>query len=320
LQDKGYLAKLRYYADPSIDLSGLKTDSTGDWRRSMIGDAMDKPKLIGDIVSNWLRIAKGTPTVCFASSQAHARHLAEEFASVGYRFEYLDCNTPDDERQEIFHRIKQGKSTGIVNYSIVGVGVDIPNLKCCILARPTKLITNYHQYVGRITRPTDGTEGIVIDHAGIIERLGFLEDEIEWTLDGKETVEERLKKKKEERKEPKEITCGDCGTVFKSRKTCPTCGYEMIKLGEPIPVYEADLKEIKQVKKPTPAEKSRLYSEFLGYSRRHGKSDSYALALFRSKFNEWPHNKRSIHPSEPTQEALNYIKHQQIKWAKGRAA
>jgi len=309
---QGYLAPLKYFADPNINLEGLKTDRDGDWRESQLGEVMDKPQLVGDIFKNWERIAKGKSTVIFASSQSHARHLCEEFSSNGYSFEYVDCNTPDDQRQEMFARVKSGKTIGICNVGIVSVGIDIPNLEVCVLARPTRLISVYLQCIGRITRISpDKEHGIVIDHAGIIERLGFATDDYEWSLDGKETVEERLQRKKEENKEPKDIICGGCGYVFRARKSCPRCGFEWLKRGEAIPTHKAELVE---VKKPKSTDKRAFYSELLGYCRRNSKADSYALAVYRNRFNEWPHNKRSIMPTEPSRETVGYCIHNNIRY------
>lgn len=317
LIDQGYLTPLKFFAKPGIDLSGLKTDADGDYRESQLGGVMDKPQLVGDIFQNWKRLAENKPTVIFASSQSHALHLCEEFNSHGYRFDYLDCTFKDEDRLAIFDRVKNGQTIGIANFGIVSIGIDIPNLECVVMARPTKLISNYLQWVGRVTRLYPGKEfSYVIDHAGIIEHLGLATDKFEWTLDGKETVEERKQKEKEESKEPKEIICESCGTVFKSRMSCPECGHEMVKRGQKIPVHEAKLQEVKKV---STLDKNQFYSELLGYCRRKGKPDSFALALYKNKIGTWPYAKYSIVPSEPSQEVLNYIKSRMIAYAKARA-
>jgi DNA repair protein RadD len=319
LIEQGYLSPLRYYAAPAPDTSKVKLDADGDFRESQLDGIMNKPKLVGDIFENWLRITFGAkPTVIFCSSRNHALALTHEFNSHGYNFLYVDCLTSDENREIIFNKIATGEALGICNYSIIGVGIDIPNLEVCVLARPTKLISTYLQCVGRVTRLCAGkTEGIVIDHAGIIENIGLPTDKFNWTLDGDgDSIEERALKEKQEAKEPKEIICPQCQYVYKLRHTCPKCGYESIAKGQPLPVHQAELVELKA----KPIDKARWYSELLGYSRRHGKSDSYALALFRQKFNEWPYNKRSIRPTDPGQEVLGYIKYSQIAFAKRRTA
>lgn len=316
LMDMGYLTKLKYYADPSIDLSSLKISNDGDYMDSQLGEVMDKPKLVGDILKNWIRIAENKSTVIFASSQSHARHLCDEFNSYGYIAEYVDCNTPDEDRQALFSRVKSGETKVIVNVGIVSVGIDIPNLEVVVLARPTRLISVYLQCVGRVTRLSEGkTHGIVIDHAGIIKKLGFATDIIEWTLDGKESTEDRKEKAQKENKEPKDIICDGCGYVFRSARRCPECLHEMVKKGEALPVHEMDLKEITVIK-PKPSDKKQFYAEVLGYFRSQGKPDSYALALFRGKYDEWPHKKRSIIPVSPSQDTISYILQQQKSYVR----
>ena len=63
-------------------------------------------------------------------------------------------------------------------------GWDLPEVGCCILARPTKKMGLYRQMIGRVLRPADGkTDAIVLDHSGAVFRHGFVEDPVEWTLD-----------------------------------------------------------------------------------------------------------------------------------------
>jgi len=322
LIDQGYLSPLTCYAAPNIDLSNVGIGKDGDWIEKQLGRALDKKDLVGDIFKNWLRITGGTkPTVIFASSQAHAKHLCDEFNSHGYRFEYADCKTSDDDRKRIFDGVESGEILGIANVGIISTGVDIPNLEVVVLARPTRLISVYLQCVGRSTRKSPGKEcGIIIDHAGIIERLGLPTDNFEWSLDGKESVEDRMKKKKEETKEPREMVCPVCQYAYKSSRRCPKCGHELIKKGEPVPCYEAELTEV--VVKPekfTPAMKSQFYSELLGYCKRHGKNDSYALCLYRNRHGEWPYNKHSINPSEPSPETISYVRSRNIAYAKSKS-
>ena len=319
LVELGFLTPLRYFADPNIDLSKVRTDRTGDWRERDLGDAMDKPKLIGDIYDNWYRICAGKPTVVFASSQSHARHLCSVFNDNGFQFEYMDCNTSDEERQDIFARVRSGQTIGICNVGIVSVGIDIPNLEVCVLARPTKLVNVYLQCVGRVTRKSANKPfSYVIDHAGIIERLGFADDEFAWSLDGKESVEDRMLAKKKEKKEPKEIICGNCHYVFTSMRNCPECGFGMIAKDKGVPTHKADLKEVKKVTKHSLGiDPALFYGELLGWCVTNGKNRKYALAIYRHLYGKWPeHHIAPIFETSKT--TLDYIKHRQIAYAKSQ--
>ena len=60
----------------------------------------------------------------------------------------------------------------------------MPEVGCCILARPTKKMGLYRQMIGRVLRPADGKpDAIILDHSGAVFRHGFAEDPVEWTLD-----------------------------------------------------------------------------------------------------------------------------------------
>jgi superfamily II DNA or RNA helicase len=61
---------------------------------------------------------------------------------------------------------------------------DMPEVGCCVLARPTKKMGLYRQMVGRVLRPAPGKiDAIIIDHSGAVFRHGFAEDRVTWTLD-----------------------------------------------------------------------------------------------------------------------------------------
>ena len=60
----------------------------------------------------------------------------------------------------------------------------MPEVGCCILARPTKKMGLYRQMIGRVLRPAPGKpDAIILDHSGAVFRHGFAEDPVEWTLD-----------------------------------------------------------------------------------------------------------------------------------------
>jgi hypothetical protein len=63
------LVKTRVYAPTDPDLAGVKTQA-GDYVETQLADRMDKPKLIGDIVSTWHKYGERRKTVAFAVSSA----------------------------------------------------------------------------------------------------------------------------------------------------------------------------------------------------------------------------------------------------------
>lgn len=184
LIDQGYLVKPTCYVGETADLSGVRI-KRGDYDESQLAEAMDKPRLVGDIVANWQRLAAGRQTVAFASSVAHAEHIAAEFRAAGISAAMVCGETPKTQREAVISDWKAGYIQVVANAMIFVEGFDYPELECCILARPTQSISMYLQQVGRIMRPAPGKSGaLVLDHAGCCKTHGPPHIEREWTLDG----------------------------------------------------------------------------------------------------------------------------------------
>lgn len=336
LTEAGFLVPVRYFAPSKPDLAGLKLNKDGDYQEKALANRVDQPQLIGDIVHNWFRLARDKRTVVFCVTRAHSRHVCDEFKARGIRAEHLDGETPLETRKAILARVASGETQVLCNVFVATYGLDIPALECAVLARPTRNIALYLQTVGRVLRIADGKdEAIVIDHAGAVDEHGFVDDHIPWSLDTTESVKERKEREQKERGEAKEITCGECGTVFKRSRICPRCGFECVAPGKPIPVHQADLREVVRKDESAADKRNRthtwdakrwFYGELLTYCQDKGKNPGYAAHKYRARYGVWPNDKRlKDAPSRPvSDETLSWIRAQNIRYAKsvakGRAA
>ena len=326
LQEAGYLVPTRYFVPSKPDLEGVKRRKDGDYQEEDLGHRMDRPQLVGDIVRNWLRIAPGKSSVVFCVTRSHSRHVRDEFLRAGVRAEHLDGETPLDERKRILERVESGQTTVLCNVFVATFGLDIPRLEVAVMARPTRNVTLYLQTVGRVLRPFEGKdEAIIIDHAGAVDEHGRVEDDFPWSLGDDETVQERKKKQQAERKEPKDLTCPSCKTVFRGSRICPSCGHELIPPGKPVPYHEADLEELnpkKENRTATWEEKIAFMAGLKAYAKKHGYREGWVAHKYRSRFSVWPNDPRVKHcePGPITPEVAGWIKHEQIKFAKRRAA
>ena len=84
LIDQGHLVKTRIYAPIDPNLTGVETRK-GDYIESQLAERMDRPKLIGDIVSHWHRYGERRKTVAFAVNVRHSIHLRDEFVASGVK-------------------------------------------------------------------------------------------------------------------------------------------------------------------------------------------------------------------------------------------
>lgn len=320
----GFLVQPRYFAPETPDLEGVRLNKDGDYVEKQLAERVDQPKLIGGIVENWFRIAHGRSTAVFCATRSHSRHVCDEFKRHGIRAEHLDGETDLEERKAILARVANGETTVLTNVFVATYGLDIPRLEVAVLARPTRNITLYLQIIGRVLRPAPGkTEAIVIDHSGAVQEHGFVEDPIPWSLDDDETVKERKERQQKEKREPKEITCPSCKTVFRGSRHCPTCGFEFVPKGAPVPFHQADLQEIKKTNRDTDWDaKIEFMAGLRAYARQKGFKSGWAAHAYRQKFGVWPNDPRLKHSGVGviTTKVLDFARYLQIKNAKGRHA
>ena len=317
LMDDGFLVKGEYYGPSAPDLSKIKT-VLGDYEKKALGKTMNTPKLVGDVVGNWAKIAGGLQTMVFAVDVKHSKALVEEFVRHDINAEHLDAYSDDDEREETINRFRNGDTQVICNVGLYTEGTDIPEIQCIDLARPTKSLGLHLQMIGRGARPyPEKDKFVVIDHGGNIERLGFYEDEINWGLSGKEVAH---RKKKPRKKEAHLFTCEMCSTIF-SGKRCPMCFYEIKDWGRKVEALDAELVNLKKKpqKKFTTDEKQKWFSMLRHYGDSRGYSQGWAAHKFREKMGVWPRGIVKDGPAvRPDNEVKGWIIHGIIRFAKSK--
>lgn len=171
----GYLSPFKVWAPSHPDLDGVKIDAkTGDFQTGDLSERMSKPHLIADIVGNWLEKGENRPTLCFAVDRAHAAVLHEQFERNGVPSAYVDANTPREEREDIGRRLASGVVKVVVNIGTLTTGVDW-DVRCLILARPTRSESLFVQIIGRALRTAPGKEfATILDHSDTHLRLGMV--------------------------------------------------------------------------------------------------------------------------------------------------
>ena len=316
LTEQGYLVPVVYYAPPAPDLSHIPM-RMNDYEKKALGETMNKPKLVGDVFLQWSKIAPNRPTLIFCVNVKHSMAIKEEFEKNGISIEHVDARTPTEERQDIYRRFETGEVQVMTNVGIATEGTDFPWVSCIVIARPTKSFGLYFQMGGRGLRPDhDKEDCVMIDHGGCVHEHGFLDDDIEWTLDD---TEKAWKKKKKREHEQKLMTCKNCMFVFTGR-ICPRCGSEIKNYTKMIETTDDDLVRIKgKEKKPKASkeDKQLFYSMALAWKNIKGYQRGWAAHTYRARFGVWPRGleDRAI---APDQKFKGFITHLNIKKAKAR--
>jgi DNA repair protein RadD len=322
LIDGGYLSKFRIFAPPPPDLTGVRTVA-GDFNEGDLSEACDKKELVADIIKTWLEKGESRATLCYGVDRKHAQHLQERFIEAGVRTEYIDCNTPLFEREEIFDRFRSGETRIICNVAVLDTGIDL-DVRCIIDARPTRSRIRFVQTIGRGLRPGEGKDHlIVLDHAGNHQRLGLVTDIGFDTLDDG-AVNRNLDKGKPDR-EPSIKLCPECRCVLPPQaRECPACGFVIIA-ATPIIERDGELVEL-GTSFPRRSDGSLDEIKFVGmlkgYALERGylKVDEFAFCKFKERFGRPPlTHTRCVSPIRPDLKVRSWIKSRNIAFAKARA-
>ena len=316
LIDQGNLVKAIYYAPAKIDLNGIRI-VRGDYDIKKLGEKVNDKKLIGDIYENWARIAHDRQTIIFAVNVKHSKAIKNEFAKRGVLIEHLDAHSSEDERERVLKSFMNGDIQIVTNVGLYTEGFDYPGASAIVLARPTKSMGLYRQMAGRGLRPYPSKENcIIIDHGGCVEKLGFVEDDVLWSIDGKELA---YKKKVTRKKEKTILTCEMCSAAFVGKR-CPVCGNEVKDYGKKIECIEADLVEVGNTKKPkaTMAEKKEFFAMLEWKRREKGYKPGWAAWKYKERFGVFPRNIGYAAPKLPDLKFENWYRYTLIKNAKRR--
>lgn len=305
---EGYLSKFRVYAPGHPDLSGVKIER-GDYREDQLGAAMDKAPLIADIVRTWKELGDNRPTLLFAVNRAHADHCRQQFNEAVIPAGYIDANTEPEERRIIAAQFDRGELKVVCNVGCLTTGIDW-DVRCIILARPTRSESLFVQMVGRGLRTADGKDDcILIDHSDTHQTLGFVTDIHYDELD--DGRKDKAKKKDEPQPLPKE--CPKCHFLRAPKVSlCPSCGFKPERTSD-VEHIDGTLTEIKP--KADKATKQKWFSMLLSHARAMGYSEGWAANKYKQKFDVWPRGLSECSVS-PDSEVSGWIKSEQIRWAK----
>lgn len=316
LIDQGHLSDFRVFAPSHPDLRGVKT-VLGDYETKGLGQAMDKAPLVADIVSTWLEKGENRPTLCFAVNRLHAKHIQSQFEAAGVPTGYVDAFSDKEERRAVAEQFRLGAIKVVCNVGVLTTGVDW-DVRCLILARPTKSEILYTQIIGRGLRTAPGKDHcLILDHSDTTLRLGFVTDIAHDALDNGRKGDAVPRRNEVLPKE-----CPKCAFVKPAKvRVCPSCGF-VPEAKNQIETDAGELLELTRGKKSkanvyTMKQKLDFYSELLRYAKDKGYAEGWAYYSYRDKFGVAP----SIKPMPAitvSPATASWIKHRNIAKAKAR--
>lgn len=150
---EGYLVKPSWYAiSTHIDLSGIRTVG-GDFQQQQLAERFDTPACRALVVAAHRELAADRPAIAFTTSVA------------GFSAASADGTTDKAARRQILADFRAGKYQVLVNCGLWTEGLDVPEIACIHLARPTRSDGLYIQMIGRGLRPTlTKTDCLILDY------------------------------------------------------------------------------------------------------------------------------------------------------------
>lgn len=309
LVEAGFLAPAHVWAPPddvviSVDGVGLRGD---DFDLKQLAAAAGKRHLYGAMVEHWKLRASDLLTVAFTAGIANAETLAEEFNAAGIPAMRVDGTMGPEERKTVLRRMASGEIRVATTSDVWIEGVDLPALKCAILARPTLSLTVFLQSVGRTFRPYQGLNAVILDHAGNTKRHGLPQMDRVWS------IEPDHKKRRKGPEAPRAKTCpgrdGECrAQLAPTTRVCPECGH-VFSRDQTLEVIETELVEVTKVaasKAATESAKRAAFTRFWMAAYRDGHDASWTTRRFAERFGDappadWPPPPRPVNTETPAQ-------------------
>jgi DNA repair protein RadD len=320
LINAGYLSPFRVFAPASPDLTGVRTVA-GDYHEGDLAGAMNKTTLVADVVTEWLQRAEGRPTLVFAVDRAHAKHLQQQFLSEGVPAEYIDAFTPAAERNVIAGKFRDGSVRVVCNVGCLTTGIDW-DVRCIILARPTRSEMLFVQMIGRGLRTAESkADCLILDHSDNHTRLGFVTDIRHNELD--DGLER--KKAKALHEEPLPKKCPKCTFVRPPKMhVCPCCGFAPIAQPRAKHV-DGELIEFNSRTKPVRVneqEHRQFYGELKRIAETRGYKPGWLAYKFKEKTGSFPPfgYHQQVPSCTPSQATLRWVQSRNMAFAKARGA
>lgn len=305
--DFGAIVPADTFAPDEPDLKKIRNYQVGtDLSDADNHRVMMRPGIVGRVVANYERFnPHQEPTILFGPDVAGSLYLAEGFNQHGIRAAHIDGSnvwidggylTEEGAREYVIDLVRSGEVKVICNRFVLREGIDLPELRCGILATVFGSLSSYLQSCGRLLRAAPGKHhATIIDHGGNWARHGSVNSDRDWFLGqtNHRAVGERQERIRE-RKEPEPVLCGECFRAYLPMLgKCPHCGHVFRGKSRMVVEVDGTLKPVtgdvfppRRIReKPDSAKRWERYY----YSQKKaGRTFNQAYAWFFHEEHYWP--------------------------------
>ncbi|MGK7956857.1 MAG: DEAD/DEAH box helicase [Crocosphaera sp.] len=298
---QGFLSPFVYFTINKIERKNLKIEKNGEYEKFGQKAQVNTPEYIDKVITEWVRLAEGRPTIVFAVDIEHAKAIASRFSQAGIPAQAVDGTMSLKQRRKIYSQLELGEILVLVSCEALSEGFNVKKISAIILFRLTTSRSKYYQQIGRGARTwLDKINCLVLDAVGLIdgEEFGFLEDLTEEDFAIFESEQRPAKTYS-----PKKI-CDNClAMVPAGLRICSHCHYEF-----PLPQKEANGDVFSSMRLTIPLsqqEKITFYHDLLKQAYHEKKSFNWCDGQYKMRYGQHPQvqwRKGAIFRDNPTPE------------------
>ena len=264
--------------------------------KTQLAERMDRPQLVGDIVTHWHKFGERRKTVAFAVNVAHSVHLRDEFVKSGVRCEHIDGSTPKDERDATLARLESGELELVTNCMVLTEGWDMPVVGT--LHPGATDAKNGPLSPDDRARTAARRRQARRDHSrsfsGAVFRHGFVEDRVHWTLDPDRRAESPTHQQRCAEHSSRLIECTQCGAIRTAGEACFHCGFLPQRAPRAVVIPRTAISRSSTAQnKPTataiaPSERARWHAMLIYIGDERGYKAGWAAHKYKEKFGVFP--------------------------------
>lgn len=278
---EGYLDAPRVFTVPIELLPSLHEVplKDGDYEESALGHRMNRPKLVGEIVAHWKRRAEGRRTLVYPVNITHSKSIVARFVAEGIPAAHLDGTIGARVRDRLLDDFRRGELLVLASCGVLSEGVDLPEAKCVVLARPTQSLPLYLQQATRGMTPWNNVVPLVLDHAGNAVNLGLPQRDHSWSkMQAEKGTRRRVATT------PKAKACPHCHAVARlGDAQCPSC-QKPFRVSPTVTELDGELVEV--MPSYSPPEKDAAWARILVFARRKGQGEAWARHIYEAMTGE----------------------------------
>lgn len=224
----------------------------GDYDLKALDQLMNRDAMVDSLVREWLRLGEDRQTLVFPVSVEHSVAIVKAFRAAKVSAEHLDGDTSPTSRRDMIANLRRRKTRVVASVGVISEGLDIREVKCVVLARPTKSLGLYLQQAARCMTPwSEGPTARVLDAAGNTYRHGLPYQDRVWSLQG------RRRGARGAQRAPAAKRC-PCGALaLPAASICTSCGQSFA--APPLPEFgPVELRQVEATRAEIAADRARL--------------------------------------------------------------